>query len=380
MKLTVDANFPGGNACQIQVSESESVSEIRFAPDPHGGPEALWFRFRVRTANPGAGRRLRLVVAHYGNLLGGGNPCHCSPVICPEGGDWRRLGPGRMQTLPDGQWEGVWEFDFPHASAEFALCFPYGTAECEALAAEDGGYWKRDVIGVSQQGRPLVRLSNTHGSERDGEKRPGIYAIARQHSGETPGSWVLHGFLKAFAQMEVDDVLLWSVPLANIDGVENGDYGKDNFPYDLNRAWGNPPMRHETLVLQRDMARWAIRCTPQLGLDFHAPGLAEHGGMYAFLPAADEALTPKLDRWADICGKGFGPFADAAFARRATYASRWETPGFTRYCADRLKIPALSFETPYSFIGKMQMDRADYLRAGRQLAEALVHAIRGQAN
>ena len=379
MSLTVDTHIPGGNACQIAIAESGTLAEIRLTPDPHGGPETLWFRFRVRRTEPAAHRRLRLVIMHFGNLLGGGNPCFCSPVICPAGGDWTRLGPGAMQVLPDGQIEGVWEFDFPHAEAEFALCFPYDTAECDALVAASGGYWKRDVIGVSQQGRPLVRLSNGYGSEQAGEKRPGIYAIARQHSGETPGSWVLHGFLEAFARLAVDDILLWSVPLANIDGVENGDYGKDNFPYDLNRAWGSPAMRHETLVMQRDMSRWNARCTARIAFDFHAPGLAETSGIYAFLPTADDAFSQRLDRWAACCGRGFDTFADATFGRRANYASRWETPGFTRFCLDRLKTPALSFETPYSFIGSKQMDRADYRQAGSLLAEAIVAAIRDPA-
>jgi hypothetical protein len=380
MKLTVETNLTGGNACLIGVEETENAAEIRLTPDPHGGPETMWFRFRARSAQPVPGGRLRLVVAHFGNLLGGGDPAFCSPVMCPAGGDWIRLGAGRLHALPDGQVEGVWDIDFPHAQAEFALCFPYGTAERDALATEHDGYWTRDVIGVSQQGRPLVRLSNGYGSERDGEKRPGIYTIARQHAGEMPGSWVLHGFLKAFAERRVDDILVWSVPLTNIDGVENGDYGKDNFPYDLNRAWGRPPMRHETLVLQRDMARWKARCNAHAAFDFHAPGLAEHGGIYAFLPPADAALAQQLDRWASVCGRAFGAFADATFARHATYASRWETPTFTRYCVDPLRLPALSFEVPYSFIGSQPLTRADYLRAGRQLADGVIAAIREAAS
>ena len=42
---------------------------------------------------------------------------------------------------------------------------------------------------------------------------------------------------------------------------------------------------------------------------------------------------------------------------------------------DRLKIPALSFETPYAFIGKKPMDRNDYLQAGETLAASLVNFI-----
>ena len=42
-----------------------------------------------------------------------------------------------------------------------------------------------------------------------------------------------------------------------LDDVLSGAYGKDPFPHDLNRAWGDPPMRHETLVMRHDIRRWA---------------------------------------------------------------------------------------------------------------------------
>lgn len=132
---------------------------------------------------------------------------------------------------------------------------------------------------MSQNGNPLIRISNNYGKING--KKLGFYFIARQHSGETPGSWVLDGLLKYLAKMNCRDILVWEIPLSNIDGVLQGDYGNDNFPYDLNRAWRDPPMRHETLVFQRDINnRWKSRCKPTLILDFHAPGGTETDGAY----------------------------------------------------------------------------------------------------
>lgn len=380
MSISVTANFPGGNANLIECVEADGLTEIRFAPDPHGGPEALWFRFRVRDEAPApGGRRLRLVLRHYTNLLGGDDPSRASPVYRPAGGDWTRLGRGRKRVCADGQVEGLWEIDLAAPAAEFALCFPYDTEEFDRLDDGAPGYWRRDRIGLSQQGRPLVRLSNGYGAGTDADKRPGLYAIARQHAGETSGSWVLHGFLETFAREAVDDILVWCVPLANLDGVEQGDYGKDNFPYDLNRAWGQPPMRHETLVIQRDMLRWRGRCLSRAALDFHAPGLDEFSGIYAFMPPAQDGARGRIEELADVCGRGFGHFADARFARTATYASRWETPNFTRFCLEALGLPALSIETPYAFIGERQMERKDYREAGGRLARELIRFLRQPA-
>jgi two-component system NtrC family sensor kinase len=60
------------------------------------------------------------------------------------------------------------------------------------------GHWHCDTIGLSQDGRDIVRLANTYG--KVGENKSGLYFLARQHCGETPGSWVLDGALEQFSR------------------------------------------------------------------------------------------------------------------------------------------------------------------------------------
>ena len=138
-------------------------------------------------------------------------------------GDWQRLEAGIVGQLPDGRTCVTWVVGAPPGPPypsylDVAYCYPYGLPEVEALMRETEGYWQADIIGVSQGGRPLVRLSNAYGQA--GGQRPGLYLIARQHSGETPGSWVLDGFLRHLVLLGEAAPLVWSVPLTNIDGVE----------------------------------------------------------------------------------------------------------------------------------------------------------------
>ncbi len=379
MSLRVHAKVPYGNVCEVEAADTGTGWEVSFASDPHGGPECLWFCFRIEGDGECEGRpEIRLILKHVGTMLGTGRPEVLRPVVRYAGGEWERLEAGQVETLSDGRLRAWWTIATPDTHADVAFCYPYGQPQIEALVEESDGYWRGDVIGVSQGARPIVRLSNDGGAA-DGTA-PGLYLIARQHSGETPGSWVLDGLLREMAEQGDKAPLVWAVPLSNVDGVEGGDYGKDNFPYDLNRAWGIEPMRHETLVIQRDMQLWRKRCRPVLTIDFHAPGGCESDGIYCFLPKGREAtqVGDAAEEWAAAIHDGLrGPYAAENFQRVATYASRWNTPNFATYCAETLETASFSMETPYAMVGDKVLTVAEYREAGSRIARAIVHKLQG---
>ena len=381
--VEVNTNIPYGNACDVSVTQSRGGWEVAFAPDPHGGPETLWFCLRVQRtgSDPGGDTQLRLVLKHTDNILGGHTPSVIHPVVRQEGGDWTRLEEGEVREAPDGRRSVAWTVEMSRAYLEVATSYPYGRPELDALVLESDGYWQRDTIGVSQGGRPLIRLSNEYGVPES--QRPGLYLVARQHAAEVSGSWVLDGFLREIQAMDVSASapavpLIWAVPLTNIDGIEQGDYGKDNFPYDLNRAWGRPPMRHETLVFQNDMQRWVTRCRPTLGIDFHAPGACETTGIYTYVPdpemdrAAYNAVLPWVTEAETALG---GEYAAESFARVARYPSRWETPSFRKYGWPNLGVPCTTFENPYAMVNGRILTRKDYREAGARIARAVVKVL-----
>lgn len=372
--LRVRNDVPFGNACDVCIACDSASPVVSFAADPHGGPEALWFCLRIENdgGDPRSGPVL-LVLRNMQNMLGGARPEAFRPVLRTGDGMWRRLGPGERIELPDGRWSGCWTVDAESLPLDLALCYPYGLDDVAALLEACGGYWQADTIGASQGSRPIVRLSNDYG-EPSGA-RPGLYLMARQHSGETPGSWVLDGLLRRMAEAGDQAPLIWAVPLANIDGVVQGDYGKDNFPYDLNRAWGTPPMRHEIHVIAQDTRRWRERCRPLLGLDFHAPGGSETEGVYGFVNRSSKgaSLMRGILDWAECLKTALTEeFAAPEFARIATYASRWSTPTFCAHCSEALEIPAISVETPYASVGERVLTIDDYHEIGRRIAEGIL--------
>ena len=379
MTFTVDTNIPYGNACDISITAADDLTEVRFAPDPHDGPECLWFCFRlVQEGAPLApDARVRLVLKNPDNMLGGHRPQYMRPVVrWGDGDDWQRLGEGAIQELPDGRRSVSWLIDAPQTTLDVAYCYPYGRPEVKALIGETDGYWQLDTIGVSQKARPLWRLSNDYG--REGGERPGLYLLARQHSGETPGSWVLDGFLRYIASLGENAPLVWAVPLTHIDGVEDGDYGKDGFPYDLNRAWGRPPMRHEVLVYQKDIGRWAARCRPALAIDLHGPGACETSGIYCYLadPAEHARFHQEALTWTTAIKQSLTcTYAAETFERVANYPSRWETPRSTGYCWAQHGVCGLGIETPYAMVGDLVLTRERYREVGARIAAGVVSRL-----
>lgn len=378
MPLKVETNHPMMNAGAVAVGERDGQPEVAFAPDPHGGPEVLWFNFRiVREGDaPAPGSKFRLALKNPDVMLGGSEPQHLRPVLRRANGDWERLGAGEREDLADGRVRMVWHLTVPETWLEFAVCYPYGHLELLQLRHDTGATWFAAAIGLSQHGRPITRLSSDPGVP--GGSKPGIYLIARQHAGETTGSWVMDGFLRWVAAHRDQAPMVWAVPFADIDGVEQGDYGKDKYPYDLNRAWGDPPMRHETHVISLDMKRWKSRCRAAFALDFHAPGACEAEGIYAFLP--DPKRFPlehkQAERWAGVLNGALVPqFVSEKMDRIAYYASRWNTPNFVTHCFQHLHMPALTVEIPYALSGRTVFTRELYREAGERIAAAICREV-----
>jgi len=382
LALFVDTSIPHGNACDIEILHRAGETEVRFSADPHGGLEALWFCFRltIESTDP---QSVTLVLRNPQNLLGYLPATNIRPVINADGAGWKRLDAGCVRALPDGRIQIAWNLQLRSSYADVAFCYPYGLPEIEQLVNDTDGYWRADTIGVSQGARPIVRLSNRYGEP--GSADPGLYIVARQHAGETSGSWVLDGFLRHMATAAGAAPMVWVVPLINIDGVERGDYGKDNWPHDLNRAWHTPPrspMRYEVLVAQHDIALWSKRCRPTLAMDWHAPGGTEAEGIYFPLPDPEKETQGYLHafRWAEELQRALGSrYARPGLPRHSSYPSRWEEPwgrpGFSSYMWNHLQVPAVSIEVPYAMIGDLVMTRDEYRSAGRQLAQGVLERL-----
>jgi hypothetical protein len=374
MSLKVSTQFPGGNAADIEILTGGPVPEVRFASDPCGGPEVMWFHLRLEetTPDPATQTKVRLTWNYFDNVLGATEAADCFPVCLVSGQSWTRLKRGDETRTPDGRRQLSWSIPHPAPFVEIAFCFPYGPADIDAVLDRSKDYWQAAPIGLSQGGRRLLRLHNATGTP--GGTQPGIYIVARQHAGETPGSWVLDGFLRHWSQIRKGAYVIWSVPLADIDGVMRSHDGKTSSPYDLNHAWGVPPMRHEALAIRHDVERWKARCKPILALDLHAPGACERDGVYARMsqdPAG--SLAAEETKWCNVFQNELqAEFAAPEFKRVPAGPVLADTPTFTDFMRDQMGVPSLSLEIPYTHAAGAVLTQKSYREIGRRLALAIL--------
>jgi len=372
MSLKVSTRFPGGNAAGILITTRDGLPEIRFASDPCGGTEALWFYFRVEETapDPATQTKIRITWTFIDHISGGHEPAFCVPVSASPGHTWSRLKQAEENRNEDGLRELSWWVPHPSPSTEVAFCFPYGPPDLENAIERSKAYWHTAHIGISQGGRPITRIHNARADSS--VSHAGIYILARQHAGETPGSWVLDGFLRQWALNRKGGYVIRAIPFADVDGVEWGWYGRENIPYDLDRAWTDPPMRHEALVIRNDMLAWKSRCKPVLVLDLHAPGAFEKDGVYAYT-AAEGPTAADETKWCNVIRNELKTdYAAPEFQRTDRRPSRWTTPPFVGWARNHLGVPALSLHIPYGQCGGNLLTQKAYREIGQRLAQAIL--------
>jgi hypothetical protein len=375
MSLKTTTLFTGGNAADIQILADGPIPEVRFASDPCGGPDAMWFHLRLdeTSPDPTTQTKVRLTWTYFDTIAGATEEPSCLPVCLVPGQSWTRLKQGEESRTPDGRRQLSWTLPHPAPTVEIAFCFPYGPADVDAMLDRSKDYWQAAPIGLSQGGRRILRLSNATGTP--GGTQPGIYIVARQQGGETPSSWVLDGFLRHWAQLRKGAYIIWATPLVNIDGVVRGHYNHDGSPIPVSQAWGNPPLRHETLVMRNDISRWKARCRPILALDLQAPGSCERDGVYAYV-SKDPAgpMAAEETKWCNVIQNELqAEFAAPVFKRNAATPTNSTHTDFSTYMRDEMAVPTLRLEIPYTYVtGNNILTQKSYREIGRRIAMGIL--------
>ncbi|MFW6438264.1 MAG: M14 family zinc carboxypeptidase [Armatimonadota bacterium] len=373
-RLTVGPAEISGNGYIAGTGRDGGRWYVHFASEPRTSPQPLWFHIEARDVGSAP---VDFTWELPDICLGDRNSLHLlRPVLRADDGEWARCGEVSVEEHADGRRSLRFSHEGGADTVAAAFCFPYAPQDLDATLADLGDSWERDLIGVTHESRPLERLRLTGG--HSGE-RPGVYFMARQHSGETPGSWVLDGILRFLSSDEDDATELrerldvWACPFVDLDGVVNGDYGKDALPWDYNRAWEQLPMRAAVHAIQRDLLRFYERTAPRIVIDLHGPGHSTPG-VYLQLPRGERPEPQRsgaLD-FADELAALFPELPPNRLSHETTYASRWnKLSTLGSWTWDYLgETQCVSVEASYQRLTDSLLYPADYHEIGRRVIRA----------
>lgn len=368
----IDAAFPGGNVL-VQKVEEDTVT---LSPDQRDSvPAWFYWYYRVRGAE---GRKLTFV-------LGKENLGVRGPAVSTDGGNtWVWLG-------AEAVCEGAFTFRFPPGAGEvrFSVGMPYQRADLEGCLArhKNNPHLLVEVLGKTRRGRdvPLVRVRSREGS--------GCYAVAitsRHHCCEMMASYVLEGLLEgALADDPAGRWLRANVdflfaPIVDLDGVEDGDQGKNRAPFDHNRDYaGTTPRYPEVAALKDRLPAWSAG-RPLVFLDLHDPALRTdiHETVH-FLEPEERDMAARMDTLCSHLERDqqgpilyrkahnlrFGSGYNTHVARPSPLSAGWarSLPNTLLGC---------TVEIPYANAAGCEVNAHSGRELGRDLALALSHFLR----
>lgn len=240
--MQIDKAFEGGNIQVLRIEEDqvELAVELR---DTVGN----WFYWAFRVT----GAAGRTITFHFS--------------------EDRRVGyygAAVSHDLVHWQWTRPYSTDFASFTYSFGeeenevyFCHDmrYSTAQFEALCQEL--QLSVQTLAVSEQGRnvPYVQIGS-------GERL--ILFTSRHHACESTGTYLLEGILRQLTANPLKDCTVIAVPFMDIDGVVQGDQGKNRAPHDHNVDYLDEQIYASTSALKK----LAIEKKAHCFIDLHSPG------------------------------------------------------------------------------------------------------------
>jgi len=287
--ISISSDFDSGNIESIDASDPANI-QLEIKPD--GKADFFqWFFFKVEGAN-GSALTMRILNVAKASYLGGWKDYRA--VASYDLDEWVRV-----DTAFDGK-----ELTIGHKPEKdtvyYAYFAPYPTSRYRTYidAMIDAPGLAHAPLGETLDGQQMDYF-------RAGTGPLNFWVIARQHPGETMGSWWMEGFLERItdekdkiAQKLLEAVTLHIVPCMNLDGAKRGHLRTNAAGKDLNRAWRNASMEESPEVyLTREKMR-------ETGVDFFLDVHGDEAIANNFLNSAEG-----IPAWNERHAKMFNAFS-----------------------------------------------------------------------
>ena len=230
MPISIASDFDSGNIDVVSAQTPEDI-QLTIRPDERAR-FSQWFYFRVDMDAPSP-VSMTILKANETSYVGGWKGYRA--VCSYDQETWFRV-----DTEYDG--ENLIIRHAPTQATFYCAYFaPYPTTRYDAFTDphKSGGVFAHDVLGETLDGKPFDYFAI-------GDGPLNLWVIARQHPGETMGSWWMEGFFdglldetSAASRSLQKNARIHIIPCMNLDGSRRGHLRTNAAGCDLNRAWRN---------------------------------------------------------------------------------------------------------------------------------------------
>ncbi|WP_411818350.1 M14-type cytosolic carboxypeptidase [Hyphococcus sp. DH-69] len=300
--IKISSDFDSGN---IAVVDANDPNDIKLEIKSDGKADFYqWFYYQVDGAS-GRPLTMRLMNAHGASYVDGWKDYRA--VASYDGEEWFRI---------DAAFDGK-ELTIKHQPEQdrifYAYFAPYTTERYRSYIAsiQSSPVLSHEILGQTLDGQDISYLRAGNGPRQ-------MWVIARQHPGETMGSWWIEGFLnKLTAEGDEDAATLMEkatlhiVPCMNLDGAKRGHLRTNAAGIDLNRAWQNTTMEKSPEVyLVRERMR-------EIGVDFFLDVHGDEAIPNNFLDSANG-----IPSWDDVHAQRFERFSNLLLETSADFQTK----------------------------------------------------------
>jgi hypothetical protein len=369
MPIEPDNDFPGGNI----VIESVDGYDVRLHQDLRDtSHDWFYWCFGIRVV---PGRTLHFTFTKS-RAIGVRGPA----VSLDAGRTWRWLG---SDAVDGNTFSYTFTDDAPDVRFSFGM--PYQESHWQRFADGLSGTpsFSRHKLCTTKKGRDVeYALMGC----QEGEPLHRVAVTCRHHCCEMMADYALEGLIQWILkgpgtepQWLRDNVQFFLVPFADLDGVEDGDQGKDRRPRDHGRDYEGCSLYPATGAIRRLLPAWSDDRL-SVGIDLHCPWIAgEHNEDIYQVGSRHQRIADEQQRFSNILESvcsGPLPFVADDFL---PFGESWNTGGnfsegksFSRWIAE---LPGVvlgtSIEIPYANARGVEVDQESARRFGVDLGMAL---------
>ena len=286
---TIISNFESGNINHIKNVQRKNdvniILEIQDEPYPSNTKKKYqnWFYFKSNNVQRKSITYTIQNINIFGNDWKGFNVCYSY-----DNKNWKRIKTSfskKKKTL-------TWKHKSTKKNVYYAYYPPYTTVMKQKLM---NTYKNKKGVKAKTLGKSGVDMLIL------GNGPLNIFIVARQHPGESIGSWMIEGFLKEYfsnVQRKIIENIFtfYVIPMANPQGVKLGHWYTNKKGQNLNRSW-----RHNKTPEINDIKRLMTEKKALLYLDLHGDEGASKHFITSCIESKNKVRKAFNDRMYKLC-------------------------------------------------------------------------------